>query len=187
MNVAASLEMPMVAPRPLVIAGYNEAIVRRFVVATVLWALFGFSIGVIIAAQLALLPRDKLAMLARWRKEGRRVLMVGDGLNDAPALAGAEVSASFTHGAPASQSAADIVLPADRLSTVVTAWKTARRAVWIIHQNLGLAALYNIALIPVAMTGLVTPLGAAIAMATSSLTVTLNALRAGAPRTEHAS
>ena len=126
-------------------------------------------------------PRHKLARLEAWRRQGRRVLMVGDGLNDAPALAGAHVSASFTHGAPASQSAADIVLPSGDLAALPQAWRAARRARAIIVQNLLLAALYNIALIPVAVLGLVTPLGAAIAMAASSLTVTLNALRAGAP------
>ena len=134
-------------------------------------------------AQSGLLPQDKLHQLEVWRQQGRRVLMIGDGLNDAPALAAAYVSASFTHGAPASQSAADIVLPADRFNSILTAFTVARRAVRIIYQNLGLAVLYNIVLIPVAMAGLVTPLGAAIAMAASSLTVTLNALRTSYFRT----
>lgn len=148
----------------------------------------------VVAAQLAiedargeLLPGDKLAALNAWRAQGRKLLMLGDGLNDAAALAGAHVSASFTHGAPASQSAADIVLPSDRLEAIVPAWLTGRRATWIIHQNLALAAFYNIALIPVAVLGLVTPLSAAIAMAASSLTVTLNALRAGRLPAEPAS
>ncbi|QFR33459.1 cation-translocating P-type ATPase [Ancylobacter sp. TS-1] len=128
-----------------------------------------------------LLPGDKLERLDAWRRQGWRVLMVGDGLNDAPALAGAHVSASFAHGAPASQSAADIVLPPGDLAAVHHAWRAGRRAHRIIVQNLVLAALYNVALIPVAIFGLVTPLGAAVAMAASSLTVTLNALRAGEP------
>lgn len=134
--------------------------------------------------QADLRPGDKLARLEALRAQGRRVLMAGDGLNDAPALAGAFVSASFAHGAPASQSAADLVLPAGDLAALPVAWRAARRARRLIVQNLVLAALYNMALIPVAVLGLVTPLGAAIAMAASSLTVTLNALRAGVPAGE---
>lgn len=123
-------------------------------------------------------PADKATVLESWVAEGRKVLMVGDGLNDAPALARAHVSASFGHGVAATQATADIVLPAERLSTIVLAHRTARRAVAIIRQNLGFAAIYNAVLIPVAVLGLATPLLAAAAMSASSIAVTLNALRA---------
>lgn len=125
-----------------------------------------------------LMPAGKAALLAQWQREGRHVLMVGDGLNDAPALANAFVSASFGHGAAASQSTADIVLPSERLDAIVLTHRTARRAARIIRQNLGVAAVYNAVLIPVAVLGHVTPLMAALAMSASSLAVTLNALRA---------
>lgn len=123
-------------------------------------------------------PADKATVLASWVAEGRKVLMVGDGLNDAPALAQAHVSASFGHGVAATQATADIVLPANRLSSIVLAHRTALRAVKIIRQNLAFAALYNVVLIPLAVLGLVTPLIAAAAMSASSIAVTLNALRA---------
>jgi Cu2+-exporting ATPase len=132
----------------------------------------------IAAAEGGLRPAEKLARLQALREAGHRVLMVGDGLNDAPALAAAHVSASFTHGAAASQAAADIVLPGGRLLALVDAVDAARRSMTIVRQNMALAVLYNVALVPLAMAGLVTPLIAALAMSASSTTVTLNAMRA---------
>ena len=99
--------------------------------------------------------------------------------HDAPARAAADVGASFAEGAAATQGAADLILPGGRLAALAEARGMARRALGVMQQNLAISALYNGALIPLAMAGLVTPLNAAIAMAASSLTVTLNALRAG--------
>jgi Cu2+-exporting ATPase len=141
-------------------------------------AAVGAQLGVPLAAGGAD-PAAKVAVLASMARRGARVLMVGDGLNDAPALAAAHVSASFTHGAAASQAAADLILPGERLGALVPALRLARRALTIVRQNLIFALVYNVALIPLAMAGRVTPLIASVAMSLSSLTVTLNALRAG--------
>jgi Cu2+-exporting ATPase len=127
-------------------------------------------------------PAEKAALLSGWKADGGRPLMLGDGLNDAPALAAAHVSASFGHGVPATQVAADFVLPAEALSSIVLAHRTAVKAAGIVRQNLGFAAAYNLALIPVAVLGLASPLIAAAAMSVSSILVTLNALRARPPR-----
>lgn len=89
---------------------------------------------------------------------------------------------AFGHGAAASQIAADIVLPNNRLSAIVLIHKTARKASRIIWQNLGFAAVYNAVLIPPAVLGHATPIIAALAMSASSMVVTLNALRARPPR-----
>lgn len=123
-------------------------------------------------------PATKAMLLSRCGLVGTRPLMIGDGLNDAPALSAAHVSASFGHGVPVTQVAADFVLPSQNLSSIVLAHRTAINAARIVRQNLGFAAIYNLVLIPVAVLGFASPLIAAAAMSASSIIVTLNALRA---------
>ena len=122
-------------------------------------------------------PADKAARLERLRADGRRVLMVGDGLNDAAALALAHVSIAPGSAADVSQLAADMVLRSDALLPILEAIDVARKARLLVLQNFALAALYNFVAIPLAALGLVTPLLAAAAMSSSSLLVSLNALR----------
>jgi Cu2+-exporting ATPase len=124
-----------------------------------------------------LTPARKIEWLAECARQGRKVLMVGDGLNDAPALAAAHASVSPASAADISQRAADFVFQGERLAPVLEVLSTAKRARNLAYQNFGVAFVYNIIAVPFAMAGYVTPLIAAIVMSTSSILVTLNAAR----------
>src|SRR5947209_4067328 len=131
-------------------------------------------------------PAKKIAAIEEMKAQGRRVLMVGDGLNDAPALAAAHVSLSPISAADVTQAHADAVFLGERLSPVFDSIVVARRARRLMKQNLWLAVLYNAVAVPVAIFGLATPLIAAAAMSGSSILVTLNAFRVRARRCHEA-
>jgi Cu2+-exporting ATPase len=122
-------------------------------------------------------PADKIARLGALKQAGRRPLMVGDGLNDAPALAAAHVSISPISAAHVAQAQADALFLGERLAPVAEALRIAVKARRLMVQNLWLSALYNMIAVPLAVFGCVTPLIAALAMSASSAMVTLNALR----------
>lgn len=123
-------------------------------------------------------PGDKIAVLESLDAKGHGVLMVGDGINDAPSLASAHVSLSPISAADVTRAQADAVFLGERLAPVATALKVARQARHLMRQNLMIAVVYNLIAVPLAVAGYVTPLVAALAMSGSSIIVTLNALRA---------
>lgn len=132
----------------------------------------------ITAWRAASLPGDKVAWLEAMKRHGARPLMVGDGLNDAPALAAAHASIAPASASQLAQTQADFLLVGEALAGVPAAIRIARKARWLMVENLWISVAYNLIAVPVAILGHATPLVAALAMSGSSIIVTLNALRA---------
>jgi len=128
-------------------------------------------------AQGAATPADKLAFVEALQRRGHRVGMVGDGLNDAPVIAVADVSIALGEGAALTRSKADFVLMSGRLGDIAWGRRVARRALRVVRQNLLWAAAYNMACVPLALAGWFPPWAAGLGMAASSLVVVLNAAR----------
>jgi Cu2+-exporting ATPase len=124
-------------------------------------------------------PADKLSQLGALRAQGARVLVVGDGVNDAPVLASADVGVALASGAEIARASSDIVLAGERLSALVMARRIARETVRVIQQNQRWALMYNLVAMPLAALGFVPPWLAALGMSFSSLCVIANALRIG--------
>ena len=122
-------------------------------------------------------PADKLAEIATMQSAGRRVGMVGDGLNDAPVMARADVSFAIGEGPALTRSNADFVLLSGRLGDIAEARRISQRAMRIVRQNMTWAVAYNLTCVPLALLGLFPPWAAGLGMAASSLFVVLNALR----------
>ena len=123
------------------------------------------------------LPAEKAAKVAELTAAGSKVLMVGDGLNDTAALAGAHVSISPASALDAARVASDMVLLGQDISPVADAVRIGRQAVRRMRENLVISGVYNVVAVPLALVGMATPLAAALAMSLSSITVSLNALR----------
>ncbi len=122
-------------------------------------------------------PDEKLALIQAYQDAGERVVMVGDGINDAPVLAGADASIALAHGSLLAQTSADVIMLGESLQPLTTAVGMARQTMRVVRQNLSWAIAYNLLALPAAAAGLVPPWAAAIGMSASSLVVVLNALR----------
>ncbi|MEM1173405.1 MAG: heavy metal translocating P-type ATPase [Pseudomonadota bacterium] len=127
--------------------------------------------------QAAMTPDDKLGRIRQWQADGEKVVMVGDGINDAPVIGGADASIAPSHAADVAQTQADIIMLGSRLEPVATALKASRATLSIVRQNIAWAILYNALALPAAAAGLVPTWLAAIGMSASSLLVVMNSLR----------
>jgi len=134
-----------------------------------------------------LLPTDKLARLQELRAQGARVVAVGDGINDAPVLAGADVAVALADGTDMARAASDIIIAGERLDRLAESRTLAQTTLRLVRQNQRWAVCYNLIAIPLAATGFVPPWLAAIGMSASSLGVVLNVLRIGRRRSRHKS
>lgn len=123
------------------------------------------------------LPEEKDQAIRQLQGQGKQVAMVGDGINDAPALIRADVGIAIGSGTDVSVESADIVLMGDELEKIHLASQLSRRTLRTIHQNIGISITYNIIMVPLAMAALITPLVAAVSMPVSSLLVIANAAR----------
>ena len=127
--------------------------------------------------QAGITPEGKTQAIEQWQQQGRRVMMVGDGLNDAPVLSQANVSVAMGSGAALAQSQADVIVQSGRLGDLLVLHSVALRTARVVRQNLTWALAYNLVAIPLASAGWMPPWVAGLGMAASSLVVVLNALR----------
>ncbi|HEY1228521.1 MAG TPA: HAD-IC family P-type ATPase [Ramlibacter sp.] len=154
--------------RPILLTGYNEAVARAVA------AEVGIAAGDVIAE---VMPEDKVAVIKRLQAEGRVVAMVGDGVNDAAALAQADLGLSMGTGTDAAIEAGDLTLVRGDLRVAADAIRLSRRTLGTIKANLFWAFGYNVAALPLAAAGLLNPMIAGAAMAFSSVFVVANSLR----------
>ncbi|MDH3265509.1 MAG: heavy metal translocating P-type ATPase [Gammaproteobacteria bacterium] len=164
--MATLAELRSLGLRPALVSGDNAAAVQR--VAGIL-DIDDYHSGCS--------PGDKLEIIRAAQNAGDTVIMVGDGINDAPVLAGADASVAPVHGALLAQTSADVILLGESLAPLVLGIRLARKTMRIVRQNLAWAVVYNAVALPLAAGGLVPPWAAAIGMSASSLIVVLNALR----------
>ena len=129
-------------------------------------------------------PEQKMARVKALQSDGASVLMVGDGINDAPVLSNADVSIAMGDASSLAKTSADIVMLGNRLGSIIDGLSLSTRTQLIIKQNLSWALGYNICAIPAAAGGYITPWMAAIGMSLSSLIVVVNALRLTSTRTD---